>query len=300
LPYIRADAWPSSFNGLIAAAATPMRVDRSVDLARVPAYADFLLEHGADGLMVAGTTGEFVALDLDERSLLVARFVESVAGRVPVIAHIGHIRLEAAQRLAERAARDGADALAAIVPYFHHVSQSAVVEHLLTLARTCPELPFFIYNYPDATGNRLSLESFETLLELPNIHGIKASVGSWDELEPFIGCGSEVLVVCGNDSLMDRFVRAGGRAIVSGNAAALPDMVRAAFTEFSRGDPDGRGTALVASIVSLTLAGSSDRLKGLLELRGASVGPARVQTHTPADLIGEDSAQLLKGLSLLG
>src|SRR5579859_4255903 len=257
-----------------------MKADLSIDLGRVPAYVGFLLEHGSDGLMVAGTTGEFVALEEDERSDLVAQFGDAAGRRVPVIAHVGHVNLAVAQRLAEKAARAGADALAGIVPYFHHASPSAVEQHLRNLARTCPELPFFVYNYPEATANRFPVDSFAALLAEPNVHGIKASVATWDELEPFLPFAADELVVCGNDSLMERFLAGGGRAVVSGNAAALPDLVKAALIGFTAPDGRARAKTVLAGIVPLTLAGSTDRLKELLGLRGMDVGPSRVSTYT--------------------
>jgi len=294
----RPDTWLATFTGLITAAVSPMRVDLSLDLERIPAYVDFLIDRGSDGLMVAGTTGEFITLSVDERMHLVSRFITAVDHRRPVIAHIGHVQLPIAQRLAEQAATDGADALAAIVPYFHHVSESAIIEHLRQIARTCPEIPFLVYNYPAATGNRLSTEGFAALLEEPNVRGIKASIDSWEELQPFLGNLADVLVVCGNDGLMARFVAAGGRAIVSGNAAALPDTVRAALAAVTEGAEAGPTRELVSRLVAITLAGASDRLKELLRLRGMDVGPARVVTHTATEA-SEDLRSALDALRSL-
>jgi len=279
----RSTAWTASFTGVIAAAATPMREDLSVDYDRVPAYVDFLLSEGADALMVGGTTGEFVALETGERAELVRVFARATDGRVPLVAHVGHVDLRVSTHLAEQAVAAGVEALAGILPYFHHATQDAIRVRLSQLARVAGTLPFLVYHYPAATGNHLDPDTFQQLLDEPNIAGIKLSVASWSELQPFLGQEPAVLPISGNDSLMDEFVGAGGRAIVSGNAAALPDVVLAAWTGLVARPGDSRAKALIDSMVSLTRGGSVDMLKEILALRGMHIGPARVLTHPQTD-----------------
>lgn len=294
--YRRASGWPARFDGLIAAAATPMREDLSIDLERVGPYVDFLLACGAAGLMAGGTTGEFVAMEVEERASVISAFVAAADGRVPVIAHVGHADGRLARHLAEHATREGADALAAVTPYFHRSTPAAVEAYARDLARSAPELPFFAYSYPGAAANAWPPHAFEPLLSEPNVHGIKLSVDSWEEIEPFMRFGPEILVVCGNDGLMERFAAAGGRAIVSGNAAALPDVVAAVFDAFRRGEATDAGRAAVGALVQLTRAGAVDQLKRLLRLRGMDVGPARVRTHVPSEVDGRRLPDALDAL----
>ena len=292
--YDRARAWPSVFSGVITAAATPMTPELEIDLARVPTYVDFLLSNGSRAVMVGGTTGEFVTLTVQERIELIRAFVVAVGARKPVIAHVGDVNRRIAIRLAESALADGADALAAIVPYFHQATQAAIEASLAEIARIAPQIPFLVYHYPAATGNRLEPATFERLLEIPNVHGIKLSVGTWDELLPFLSFDREVLAVCGNDSLMERFFKAGGRAVVSGNAAALPDVVAEAVAGFAGTDGESLDHArhLVEKLVRLTCAGSVDRLKAILALRGMDVGPARIRTYIREDAVPPTVSEL--------
>ena len=280
MTFDRRAAWPASFGGVIAAAATPFRGDGSLDSDRVPAYVDFLLQRGVAALMVGGTTGEFVAMEAAERAAAAAAFLAATSRRVPVIVHVGHVDLRNARRLAEAAATAGADAVAAITPYLHRTSPGAVEHYLRTLARTVPEVPFFFYNYPEASANRVPPSTFTALLEEPNVCGVKLSVGTWEEIEPYLALPPEVLVASGNDGLMERFADAGGRGIVSGNAAAVPDVVVTLFEAFRRGDRTLGQRDAIDRLVRITRAGSVDRLKQLLGLRGMDVGPARVRTFT--------------------
>ncbi len=296
MTYSRAGGWPASFTGVIAAASTPFRRDRSLDLGRVDAYVDFLLERGVRGLMVGGTTGEFVTLTSDERVALAKAFVSATAGRVPVIVHIGHADPDEACRLAEFAAGVGAAGLAAVTPYFHRISAATAAAHMRQLARAVPSLPFFVYNYPDAAGNPFPVTSLEAILDQPNVQGVKLSVGTWRELQPFLSLPPELLVVCGNDSLMHRFAIAGGRALVSGNAAALPDVVSRCFTSFREGRAEGRANAIVSRMVRLTRSGAADRLKQILRLRDLDVGPSRIRTFLPVEADEEQAVQELRVL----
>ena len=297
MTFDRKAAWPARFSGVIAASATPFRGDGSLDPDRIPAYVDFLLARGVAALMVGGTTGEFVAMEVEERAAAASAFLAATSRRVPVIVHVGHVDLRSARRLADGAASAGADALAAITPYLHRTSPGAVERYLRTLARTVPELPFFFYNYPEASANRVPPSSFAALLEEPNVCGVKLSVGTWDEIDPYLALPPEVLVASGNDGLMERFAGAGGRAIVSGNAAAVPDVVVTLFEAFRRGDRTLEHRDTVDRLVRLTRAGSVDRLKQLLRLRGMDVGPARVRTFVAGDELPE--ADTVAALDLL-
>ncbi len=293
----RAEAWTATFSGVIAAAATPFWRDGSLDTDRIPAYVEFLLEGGVSALMVGGTTGEFVAMEVDERAAAASAFVAAVSGRVPVIVHVGHVDLRRARRLAEAAAMAGADAIAAITPYLHHASPGAIDGYLRALARSVPEVPFLFYNYPEASANRVPPSLFVDLLDEPNVCGVKLSVGTWGEIEPYLGLADDLLVAAGNDGLMDRFAAAGGRAIVSGNAAAAPDVVATLFRTFRRGEGTPADRDALDRVVGLGRAGSVDRLKQLLRLRGMDVGPARVRTFDAREEIDEaDTAAALERL----
>ena len=283
MTFDREGAWPARFGGVIAAPSTPFRDDGRVDSGRIAAYADFLLARGVAALMVGGTTGEFVAMEVEERAAAASAFLAAASRRVPVIVHVGHVDLRSARRLADAAAAAGADGLTAITPYLHRTSPGAVEHYLRTLARTVPEIPFFFYNYPEASANRVPPSSFMALLEEPNVCGVKLSVGTWEEIEPYLALPPDLLVTSGNDGLMERFAGAGGRAIVSGNAAAVPDVVVALFGAFVRGEGTAAHRDALDRLVRLTRAGSVDRLKQLLRLRGMDVGPARVRTFTAGE-----------------
>jgi len=278
--YNRDDGWVQALSGVIVATCTPFREDGGLDLDRVKPYVDFLVSRRVAGLMVGGTTSEFIAMSVQERLKLISAAVAATQSRVPVIAHVGHVVLSEGLRMAEAAATAGAQALAVIVPYFHAYSQAAIVAHLRAFARAVPELPIFVYNYPAATGNRLSADGFAELLDEPNVAGTKLSMETMDEIEPFLRFLPQVCVVSGNDTLWRSFTTKGGRVVVSGNAAAVPELMVSTLAAYLAGD-DGQAAALeplLYEVVRLSAGGAPPLLKHLLQTRGMGIGPARIRS----------------------
>ena len=295
--YDREIGWTASFTGVVAAPLTPFgdRGELRPDL--VPAMVEFLLERGVKGLMVGGTTAEFITLDMAERRELLEAFVRTVDGRVPVIAHVGHVDQRKGALLAGHARDVGANATAGIAPYYHRVSEPACTDYFRTLASATPDLPFFVYNYPDATGNAVPFGVFEALLDMPNLCGAKHSVATFDELEPYLALPRHLCIMSGNDMLAPRFLRSGGRAIVSGNAAAFPEVIASLVDAVAHGrDAEAhRSMAQLESIVEFGRAGAPDRLRELLTLRGVEVGRSRLATFLPAE-IPEAHAAMVRDL----
>jgi dihydrodipicolinate synthase/N-acetylneuraminate lyase len=281
----RETGWAASFRGVVAAPLTPFGDHGELRLDLVPAMVEFLLERGVKGLMVGGTTGEFITLDAAERRDLLESFVGAVDGRVPVIAHVGHIDRRKGVLLAGHAQDIGADATTAIAPYYHRVSESACRDYFRTLASAAPDLPFFVYNYPDAAGNAVSFDLFESLLDIPNLSGAKHSVATFDELEPHLSLPPYLCIMSGNDLLAPRFLRSGGRAIVSGNAAVFPEVLSSLVDAVAEGRDAmaDRSMARLKLIVELGRAGAPDRLRELLTMRGIEVGRSRLTTFLPAE-----------------
>lgn len=282
-------AWPTTITGVIAAPLTPFGPDGSLMAEGIPPLVEFLIGGGIAGLMVGGTTGEFIAMDLPEREEVLSRFVEAVDGRVPVIAHIGHVDRRAALRLADHALATGADGTTAIAPYYHGVSSGAIAAYYELLASRTPDLPFFIYDFPGASGNPVPFDIVAPLLErVPNVVGAKLSVGSFDQVEPYLTLLPDFCVLVGNDSLASQAVASGNNAIVSGIAGVWPEIMSSLMAALVSGEPGATRSALAMADVAIGLGagGSPDRLKRVLAQRalGPSVGPARVETMVEPEL----------------
>lgn len=277
-------SWVQGFSGVAVAVVTPFHADGSLALELVPGYVNHLHERGAGALMVAGTTGEFITMSEDDRGATIRAFIAANGGRIPVIAHVGDANPAVAARLAALSADLGADALAAILPYFHPTQPESVRESLTRLAKTQPQLPFLPYCHP-STINRLGADQFATMrATLPQVLGAKLSLGTFAEMEPYLSSDPGATFFCGNDDVLAEFVEAGGHAIVSGNAAVFCEIISAALRALLDHDKVAvnRLTPLISEIVTLTRSGAPDRLKALLGARGVDVGHARVVTSADA------------------
>src|SRR5437660_1023578 len=115
--------------GIIPPTVTPMRSNEEVDLPRLRELIDRLLAAGVHGIFVLGTTGEFFALDADEKRQVIATAVRHVNKRVPVFAGTGAETTREAVRITRIAEDEGADAVAVITPYFVQPSQAEMVDH---------------------------------------------------------------------------------------------------------------------------------------------------------------------------
>src|SRR5689334_564037 len=137
--------------GIIPPAVTPMQANEDLDLPRLRATLDRLLDAGVHGLFVLGTTGEFFALSDDEKQQVVAEAVAHVNKRVPLIAGTGAETTREAVRLSRMAEREGVDAVAVITPYFLQPTQQELFDHFRRVAESTT-LPVLLYSNPAMTA----------------------------------------------------------------------------------------------------------------------------------------------------
>ena len=169
---------PLTLNGIIPATFTPFRDDGSLHLAMIAPLVEKLIADGVSGLFVLGTTGEGNLMTMAERKAAAKAFIGAAAGRVPVLVHVGHASLHEARDLAAHAAAAGADALAALPPYYHRPdSLEAALRGLELLAAAGGELPLLYYHIPQMSGVTLDPAALlEAAAErIPTLAGIKFS-----------------------------------------------------------------------------------------------------------------------------
>lgn len=279
-----ADAtWISRLEGVVTAMVTPFTPAGELALDVIPQLVERQVAAGAAGLMACGTTGEFLALTPDERRAALEAFVQASDARLPVIVNVAHPDMRVARALARHAVANGAMGVSAITPYFYPVSSTAVLQAHRELAAEADGTAYLVYHFPRNTTNAFAPEHLGELLDLPNVVGIKCSVGSLDELEGFLQHESRVRVLSGNDSLMPGFRALGGEAIVSGNAAAFPEAVVGAWSTVRASGDLAPVRRCLSDLATASRGGAPDRLKASLRTRGYPVGEARIRTYTPAD-----------------
>lgn len=256
-------------HGTVAAAVTPLRDGGArLDEEAVEPLARFLAEGGADGALVAGTTGEGVLLSVDERRRLCERWVEAARGELLVCVHAGAQTTADATALAAHAARTGADAVAVIGPPYFPYDDDALAAHFRAVAEAAGQLPFYLYEFQARTGYALAPALVERLRgELPGLVGIKVSDAPFSAVRPYVLDGLDLFV--GSEPLLVQALAAGATGTVSGLATAFPEVVAGVLRA-----PDEEGAARLRELKeTLGAYGAQAALKHVLGRRGVPVGP---------------------------
>jgi dihydrodipicolinate synthase/N-acetylneuraminate lyase len=255
-----------TLRGALAAAVTPLRGD-AFDAAAVGPYVDFLADHGLDGLLALGTTGEGVLFSPEERREIAAAFVEAAQGRLQVAVHCGAQTTRETAQLAEHAASVGADAVAVIAPPYFALDEDELLAHVETAASACAPLPFYLYEFEARSGYPIPLAVIERLRgRAPNLAGMKVSDSPWERVAPYLVEGLDVFV--GAEALLVQGLAAGAVGAVSGLAGSFPDAVVPLVREPTP-EAGERATALRAQLQRFPFHAAS---KAAVGFRGVPVG----------------------------
>jgi len=181
----------AAVKGSIPPVITPFR-DGAVDYEAYAGLVNFQVDEGSHGILVNGTTAEPSTLTIEERNRLVDVAIETVNGRVPVVAATGSQSLAETEQLTAHAASAGADALLIVTPYYIRPPQRGLIEYYLRVASQ-HETPWMIYHIPGRTAINVTLDSMKELRERsPTFVGMKHAVND-------LGFVTECLSAFGDD-----------------------------------------------------------------------------------------------------
>lgn len=142
---------------------TPFK-DDEVDYDAYARMIEFQIAQGSHGILVNGTTAEPSTLTLEERNRLVSLAVETVAGRIPVVAATGSQSLRESAALTAHAVEAGADSLLIVTPYYIRPPQRGLIQYYLKLA-SGHDLPWMIYHIPGRTAVSVTLDTLKAIKE---------------------------------------------------------------------------------------------------------------------------------------
>ena len=223
------------FTGMATAMVTPMTPE-GVDYEALGRFIDFQLSQGISALVAVGTTGESATLSPAERKEVIRFTIDRVAGRVPVIAGTGTNNTQHAMDYSISAARDGADALLVVTPYYNKATQNGLIAHFTAIADRVDK-PIILYNVPSRTGCNLLPATVEKLAEHPNIAAIKEASGNMSQVvELFARCGDKLDVYSGEDGLTVPILSMGGKGTISVLSNVVPKEAVAMTNAFFAGD----------------------------------------------------------------
>jgi 4-hydroxy-tetrahydrodipicolinate synthase len=225
----------SRFGRVLTAMITPFDADGALDVDGAQQLARWLVEHGSDGLVVNGTTGESPTLTATE-SVELFRAVRDAVD-VPVIAGTGSNDTAHAIRQSQTAAEIGVDALLVVAPYYNKPSQAGLDRHFRMIAEATP-LPVILYDIPGRTSRKVESSTILRLAhEVPTIVALKDAAGSPAETAAVVAAAPDDFeVMSGDDVLTLPLLSIGARSTISVASHWAGREIRAMFDAFDAGD----------------------------------------------------------------
>lgn len=166
---------PPRFGAMVTAMVTPFGEDGALDLDTAVTLARWLVDHGSDGLVLAGTTGEGPVLSDEERLDLWRAVAEAVT--VPVLAASGTNDTAHSVALTRAAAGTGVDGVLVVTPYYNRPSQQGLCAHFRAVAGAT-DLPVVLYDIPFRAGRRIAQQTMlQVVADCPNVLGVKDATG---------------------------------------------------------------------------------------------------------------------------
>jgi len=224
------------FEGSFVAIVTPFNDDGSLDDGKLKELIEFQIENGTHGIVPCGTTGESPTLTHDEHDRVVELTVETVDGRVQVIAGAGSNSTAEALRLTRYAKAVGADGALVITPYYNKPTQNGLYAHFMHITDRV-DIPVVIYNVPGRTGTDLQTATLAKLATHQNIIGLKEATGQLSRASEAVNaCNDEFTVLSGDDINTLPIMAVGGRGVISVLANVAPREVADMCNAFKTGD----------------------------------------------------------------
>lgn len=228
------------FKGAGVAIVTPMQENGQVNYEQFDKLLEFQIAGGIDAVIVCGTTGEASTLTHEEHLNVIRRCVETVAGRIPVVAGTGSNCTETAVYLSREAEKSGVDGLLLVSPYYNKATQSGLYAHFKTVADSV-KVPILLYNIPGRTGCNILPETIVRLCrEVENIVGVKEASGDIKQIAKLAAlAGGCVDIYSGDDNQIVPIMSLGGLGVISVLANVAPRQTHDICRMFIDGDTKG-------------------------------------------------------------
>jgi 4-hydroxy-tetrahydrodipicolinate synthase len=283
--------------GVLTAIVTPFDDEGRIDFDGFQALARHLVDHGSDGIVAAGTTGESPTLTDRERLDLVAAALEAVGDRATVVAGTGTASTAHSCELTAAAHALGADAFLIVTPYYNKPPQRGIVAHFAAIAAET-DRPLVVYNIPSRVVVNIEPETISRLAEIPNIQAVKQAHDDLAEARHIVETGLDLYA--GDDNLLVPFLELGGVGGICVHTHLVGPQVQAQVQAARAGDL-ARARAIDAELLPVyELLGVTTNpipIKAALRLLGHEVGGFRLPLVPPSE---QELARVRDCLARLG
>lgn len=291
------------FGSVVTAMVTPFDADGALDPDGAAGLARWLVDHGSDGLVLAGTTGESPALSDDEAVALWRVVREAVD--VPLLAGTGSGDTAHSVVLTRQAAECGMDGILVVTPYYSRPSQTGIAAHFTAVAAAAGDRPVVIYDIPVRTGRKVDTDTLLGLAHgVPNIAGVKDAAGNPGETARLVAGAPEGFeVYSGDDALNLPLLAVGAVGVISVASHWAGPQTAELVAAFAKGDVDRArevNAALLASYRYETGDAAPNPIpaKVMMNLLGVPVGQCRLPLGPPPDGLDATARQVATDLGL--
>ena len=279
-------------HGAYTALVTPFK-NGKVNYEKLGELIEFQIQNNIDGIVICGTTGESATLSDREKKKVIKYTVETVNGRVPVIAGTGSNDTRHAIELSKYAERVGADGLLIVTPYYNKSTQKGLIQHYTAIANsiTCP---IIMYNVPSRTGVNILPDTVAKLAKTENIVGIKEASNNFSQILELISkVPKDFSVISGNDDTIVPLLSLGGKGVISVLSNVFPKDVHTICDAYFNGDVKYAKDLQLKHTELIKLLFKEVNpipVKDALNILGYDVGECRL----PLTTVSEDTHELLK------
>ncbi len=266
------------FKGCGTAIITPF-TENGVNFEEFKKMIEFQIENGVDAIIVCGTTGESSTMTVEERKETINCAIDTVNGRIPVIAGTGSNCTASAIEMSKWAEEAGADAVLLVTPYYNKTTQEGLIAHYTAIAKEIT-IPVILYNVPSRTGLNIAPKTCLELSKIENIVAIKEASGNLSQIAEIAElCGDNLAIYSGNDDQIVPILSLGGIGVISVLSHLVPNDVHTMVTSFLEGDT-ATATKLQLKTLNLTKALFSEvnpiPVKAACNMMGFNVGIPRL------------------------
>jgi 4-hydroxy-tetrahydrodipicolinate synthase len=283
------------FEGVLPAIITPFKRNPAMglDIPGLERNIGYLLSCSIHGIVPCGSTGESATLSFDEHEKVIQVTVDTINGRIPVLAGTGSNNTAEAVRLTKAAKDTGADGVLVISPYYNKPNRAGLVKHYTKLADL--DIPVVIYNVPGRTGQNLEPDLIAELAQHPNIVGVKEASGNIGQISRILEetQDEDFAVISGDDNITLPIMALGGAGVISVAANVDPKRMVAMYEALKHGDYQKALVlhyALSPLFRSMFIDTNPIPVKKAVELVGMAGGPVRL----PLDELDAKRTEQLK------
>jgi 4-hydroxy-tetrahydrodipicolinate synthase len=282
---------------VLTAIATPFNENGKIDFDAYQRLAQHLVDHGSDGLVVCGTTGEGPTLSDSERNDLIRSALEAVGDRATVVAATGTYSTRHSVCLTKDAHELGADAFLVVTPYYNRPPQRGIVAHFEEIAKAT-DRPIVVYNIPSRVVVNIEPETMTRLAEIENVRAVKQANDDLAQARHIVATGLDLYA--GDDNLFLSFLEVGGVGGICVHThivgPQVAEQVRAVRDgELDRARELDRELAPVYELLKITT--NPIPIKAALNLTGHEVGNCRLPLVPPT---ADELARVRDCLARLG